>query len=238
MDPSSSRTESPKSFKMKSIQQYIDERPVWPDGTPISGVPMTGMQWLIWALAAIGKFFEGYVVFMTGVALPLISREFEIGSAQNGLIGAASLLGILVGAVGLGGMSDRFGRKPMFIIEMVIFVAFLILLTISTNFISVIICLFGIGLALGCDYPTAHMIISENTPSSRRGRLVLGAFGFQAVGALAGTGVGCLVLVMHPELSAWRWMFATALVPAIAVTIGRFFVVESANWLAVRGRHA
>ncbi len=118
---------------MKSIQEYIDERPVWPHGTPISGVPMTGMQWLIWALAAIGKFFEGYVVFMTGVALPLISREFEIGSAQNGLIGAASLLGILVGAVGLGGMSDRFGRKPMFVIEMVIFVAFLVLSTVSTT---------------------------------------------------------------------------------------------------------
>jgi MFS transporter, putative metabolite transport protein len=81
------------------------------------------------------------------------------------------------------------------------------------------------------------MIISENIPSANRGRLVLGAFGFQAVGALAGTGVGCLVLVLVPELSAWRWMFATALVPAIAVTVGRFFVVESANWLAVRGRH-
>jgi MFS transporter, putative metabolite transport protein len=72
---------------MKSIQEYIDERPVWPDGTQISGAPMTNMQWLIWSLAAAGKFFEGYVVFMTGVALPLISREFEIGSAQNGLIG-------------------------------------------------------------------------------------------------------------------------------------------------------
>jgi putative MFS transporter len=81
------------------------------------------------------------------------------------------------------------------------------------------------------------MIISENIPSANRGRLVLGAFGFQAVGALAGTGVGCLVLVLHPELSAWRWMFATALVPALAVTLGRFFIVESANWLAVRGRH-
>jgi MFS transporter, putative metabolite transport protein len=74
---------------MKSIQDYIDERPSWPDGTPISAAPMTNMQLLIWALAATGKFFEGYVVFMTGVALPLISREFGIGSAQNGLIGAA-----------------------------------------------------------------------------------------------------------------------------------------------------
>src|ERR1700751_1555888 len=192
---------------MKSIQEYIDERPVWPDGTQISGTPMTSMQWLIWALAAIGKFFEGYVVFMTGVALPLISREFEIGSAENGLIGAASLLGILVGAVGLGGMSDRFGRKPMFIIEMVIFVAFLVLLTVSVNFISVIICLFGIGLALGCDYPTAHMIISENTPSHSRGKLVLAAFAFQALGAL----VGCAVLSLIPNLTAWRWMYATVL---------------------------
>jgi MFS family permease len=80
-------------------------------------------------------------------------------------------------------------------------------------------------------------VISENIPSANRGRLVLGAFGFQAVGALAGTGVGCLVLVLVPDLSAWRWMYATALIPALAVTVGRFFVVESANWLSVRGDH-
>jgi MFS transporter, putative metabolite transport protein len=220
---------------MKSIQEYIDERPVWPDGTQISGAPMTNMQWLIWSLAATGKFFEGYVVFMTGVALPLISREFEIGSAQNGLIGAASLLGILIGAVGLGGMSDHFGRKPMFIIEMVIFVAFLMLLVLASNFVSLIICLFGIGLALGCDYPTAHMIISENIPSISRGRLVLGAFGFQALGALAGTAVGWFVLTLIPDLSAWRWMYATVVIPALVVTIGRFFIPESANWLLARG---
>ena len=220
---------------MKSIQEYIDERPAWPDGTPISGAPMTSMQWFIWSLAAIGKFFEGYVVFMTGVALPLISREFEIGSAENGLIGAASLLGILVGALGLGGMSDRFGRKPMFIVEMLIFVAFLMLLVLASNFLSLIICLFGIGLALGCDYPTAHMIISESIPSISRGRLVLGAFGFQALGALGGTAVGWLVLSIVPELSAWRWMYATAVIPALLVTIGRFYITESANWLLARG---
>ena len=62
---------------------------------------MTSMQWRIWALAAAGKFFEGFVVFMTGVALPLISHEFGISAAQNGFISAASLMGILVGAVGL-----------------------------------------------------------------------------------------------------------------------------------------
>jgi MFS transporter, putative metabolite transport protein len=225
------------SVEHKTVQQYIDELPAWADGTRLKSAPMTGMQWRIWSLAAAGKFFEGYVVFMTGVALPLISREFHIAPAEEGIVGAASLAGILVGALLLGGLSDYFGRKTMFIWEMIIFCAFLALLILCGNFLSLAICLFGLGLALGCDYPTAHMIISENIPSANRGRLVLGAFGFQAVGALAGTGVGCLVLVLVPELSAWRWMFATALVPAIAVTVGRFFVVESANWLAVRGRH-
>jgi MFS transporter, putative metabolite transport protein len=221
----------------KSVQAYIDEMPVWPDGTKLKSAPMTGMQWRIWSLAAAGKFFEGFVVFMTGVALPLIVREFHIAAAEKGIVSAASLAGILFGAVLLGGLSDYFGRKRMFIAEMIIFVAFLVLLVLCSDFISLAICLFGLGLALGCDYPTAHMIISENIPSTSRGRLVLGAFGFQALGALAGTGVGALVLIVNPHLSAWRWMFATAILPALAVTIGRFFVVESANWLSVRGSH-
>ncbi|RKP57924.1 MFS transporter [Pararobbsia silviterrae] len=196
---------------------------------------MTGMQWRIWSLAAAGKFFEGFVVFMTGVALPLISREFGISATQNGFISAASLCGILVGAVGLGGMSDHFGRKRMFIAEMIIFSAFLVLLVFCTNFVSLVVCLFGLGVALGCDYPTAHMIISESIPSTSRGKLVLAAFAFQAVGALAGTGVGFLVLSMVPTLDAWRWMYGTAIFPAILVTIGRFFITESPNWLHVRG---
>ena len=120
--------------RAKSVQEHIDELPMWSDGTKLPSAPMTGMQWLIWSLAAAGKFFEGFVVFMTGVALPLLSREFGIGPAENGLITAATLFGILVGAVGLGGLSDRFGRKIMFFVEMVIFVAFLVALVFAPNF--------------------------------------------------------------------------------------------------------
>jgi MFS family permease len=227
----------PGSAEPKSVQDYIDELPVWSDGTTLKSSPMTAMQWRIWSLAAAGKFFEGFVVFMTGVALPLIVREFHIGAAEKGIVSAASLAGILVGAVLLGGLSDYFGRKRMFIAEMIIFCAFLALLILCQNFLSLAICLFGLGMALGCDYPTAHIIISESIPSLARGKLVLGAFAFQAVGALAGTGVGCLVLSLVPDLSAWRWMFATALVPAILVTLGRFFITESPNWLSTRGHH-
>jgi MFS family permease len=114
-------------------------------------------------------------------------------------------------------------------------VAFLVALTFSTNFTFVVISLFGIGLALGCDFPTAHLIISENIPSASRGRLVLGAYAFQAIGALSGTGVGYLVLSALPKIDSWRWMYAAVILPAVLVTIGRLYVVESANWLSARG---
>jgi putative MFS transporter len=227
---------TPADPRIQTVQGWIDERPQWPDGTSLPSVPMTGMQWLIWSLAAAGKFFEGFVVFMTGVALPLFSEEFHLGSAEHGVIGAASLFGILIGAVTLGGMSDKFGRKMMFIVEMIIFCVFLVALVFAPNYFLIVVCLFAIGLALGCDYPTAHMIISESIPSLSRGKLVLGAFAFQAIGALGGTAVGYGVLSTLPELSAWRWMYAIAVIPAVLVTVGRFYIVESANWLAARGQ--
>jgi len=199
-------------------------------------VHVTGLPAPFMSLAAAGKFFTGFVVFVTGVALPLLSDEFGIGPANHGVISAASLFGILVGALGLGGLSDHFGRKPMFVAEMAMFVVFLVALILSTSFPLVVICLFGIGLSLGCDYPTAHMIISENIPSSSRGRLVLGAFAFQSIGALGGTAVGYLVLSVMPETGAWRWMYASAIVPAVLVAVGRLYIVESANWLSARGQ--
>ena len=197
---------------------------------------MTDMQWRIWWLAAAGKFFEGLIVFMTGIALPLIAKEFNITPVQHGVVGAASLFGILVGAIALGGLSDHFGRQFMFIVEMIILVVFLALLVASPGYIWLVVFLFGLGVALGCDYPTANLIISESISSSARARLVLAAFGFQAVGAMTGTAVGWLVLKNIPEVFAWRWMYATAIIPAVIVAIGRFTVTESAHWLLAQGR--
>jgi MFS transporter, putative metabolite transport protein len=66
----------------KTVQEYIDETPMWADATAVRYSPMTNMQWLSWGLAAAGKFFEGMVVFTTGVALPLMAREFGLGSTE------------------------------------------------------------------------------------------------------------------------------------------------------------
>lgn len=220
----------------KTVQEYIDETPAWADGTKVADVPMTAMQWRIWMLATAGKFFEGLVVFMTGVALPLIAWEFKLSDGEKGLVSAATLFGILIGATLLGRLADQFGRKAMFIAEMALFVGFLALATFSGSFPVLVIALFGLGLALGCDYPTAHLVISESIPSAYRGRLVLGAFGFQAVGALAGTIIGFVILKADGSANDWRLMYATAIAPAVLVTLGRFFIPQSGHWLVAQGR--
>ena len=221
-----------------SVQGYIDQTPHWPDGTPTVSVAMTRMQTRIWLLATAGKFFEGLVVFMTGVALPLIVEEFGLSPAEKGMVGAASLAGIMIGAIGLGGLADSYGRRRMFVIEMLVFAVFLVGLAWSPSLPWLLVFLFGVGLALGCDYPTAHMIISESIASRDRGKLVLSAFALQAVGALVGTMVGYLILANLPHISAWRWMYATAIIPAIAVVIGRLYISDSGQWLLSQGRRA
>ncbi|HEY9315720.1 MFS transporter [Williamsia sp.] len=219
-----------------TVQQYIDEVPTWRDGTPATAGAMTSMQKRIWMLASAGKFFEGMIVFMVGIAVPLIDAEFDLTSAQTGFVTAAPLLGIMIGASALGGLSDRWGRRQLFLAEIVLFTVFLLGVTVSPNFPMLVVCLVGMGLALGCDYPTAHIMISETMPTSIRGRGVLAAFAFQSVGALAGTLVGVIVLGNRDQLSDWRWMFGVAIVPSVLVIAGRLFIVQSPHWLLGAGR--
>jgi putative MFS transporter len=222
----------------RTVQSYIDQTPTWPDGTPTHFIPMTAMQWRIWLLASAGKFFEGLVVFMTGVALPLIVKDFGLSPAEKGIVSAAPLAGIMVGAIGLGGLADIYGRRRMFVVEMVVFALFLTGLSWSPTYLWLVVFLFGVGLALGCDYPTAHLVISESIASKDRGKLVLSAFAFQAIGALVGTVVGFLILANLPEITAWRWMYATAIVPAVLVVLGRLRISDSGHWLMSQGRKA
>jgi putative MFS transporter len=113
-------------------------------------------QWLVWSRAMAGKFFEGLIVIMGGIALPLVFRQFGMNSTEKGLVTAATSLGILLGALWLGGLADRWGRKPVFIGEMLLLAGALLAAAGSVNTPMLVFCLFVIGLDLGADDPTAH----------------------------------------------------------------------------------
>jgi len=219
----------------KTVQAYIEEIPNWQDGSSFGKAPLSGMQWLVWSLATAGKFFEGLIVFMGGIALPLVSEQFSIDQTTKGFITAATLAGILIGALFLGGLADRFGRKPVFIGEMVLLLIGLLGASFSSSSELLIFWLFIMGLALGADYPTAHLVISESIPASIRGRLVLGAFSFQALGAVIGTAICAVVLSSKPELSTWRIFYLLPVIPVALVAWGRIFLPESSHWLLTKG---
>jgi len=221
----------------KTVQAYIEEVPAWETGAPLNGPVLSSTQWLVWALATAGKFFEGLIVFMGGIALPLVSRQFGMTSTEKGFVTAATLFGILLGALFLGGLADRWGRKPVFIGEMILLAVALVLAAFSVNTAMLIGCLFVMGLALGADYPTAHLVISESIPADIRGRLVLGAFSFQALGAIVATAISALFLTLETSLDVWRQLYLLPVIPVLLVVWGRVFLPESSHWLVSRGRY-
>ena len=223
----------------RSVQAYIEEVPAWETGASLNGpVVLSSTQWLIWALATAGKFFEGLIVFMGGIALPLVSRQFDMNNTEKGLVTAATLFGVLLGALLLGGLADRWGRKPVFVGEMLLLAVALVAAAFSINTTMLVICLFVIGLALGADYPTAHLVISESIPARIRGRLVLGAFSFQALGAVLATAISALSLTLEASLDLWRQLYLLPVLPVLFVVWGRLFLPESSHWLVSKGRVA
>ena len=82
------------------------------------------------------------------------------------------------------------------------------------------------------------MIISENIPRVQRGQVGARRVRVPGVGALAGTGVGYMVLSIEPHWMPGAGCIATAVIPALLVTIGRFYITESANWLSLAGEKA
>ena len=223
---------------MRTVQSYIEEVPVWANGNRLPGPPLSTMQWLVWSLATAGKFFEGLIVFMGGIALPLLSRQFAIGPTTMGLVTAAPLFGILIGALLLGGLADRFGRKFVFVGEMLLLLLALLSAALSSHVDALVASLFVVGVALGADYPTAHLVITESIPSAIRGRLVLGAFSFQALGAVVGTAIAAVLLGIRPDLDTWRIFYLIPVVPIAFVAWGRLLLPESSHWLMSRGHQA
>jgi len=197
--------------------------------------PLNRLQWLGWGLAAAGKLLEGLIVFIGGMALPALSERFGLSPLAQGTFAAASLLGILVGSLALGWLADRIGRRWLFSAELLVLALGLLGAALSPSAPLVLVSLLVVGIALGADYPLAHLVITESVPAGQRGRLVLAAFGCQALGAVLGMAGAAWLLAPRLEPLSWRWLYGLPLLPVLLLALARWRLPESGPWLESRG---
>jgi putative MFS transporter len=156
--------------------------------------------------------------------------------AWTGLLGGASLLGLFGGALIAGLMADRFGRRPIFVYNMLILSVVALLQGVAETREQLLVLRVVIGFLLGTDYVVSKTLVTEFTPRRLRGRLVGSLSVAWAAGFAAAFCVGIALLGTDPQ--AWRWMLITSAVPCLLVLPLRFTMPESPLWLARRGLHA
>jgi putative MFS transporter len=185
-------------------------------------------------LSAGGTFLDGFDLTVIAVALPMIANEWDVGAWEKSLITSSAIIGSFIGAAVLGNLTDRFGRKAMYVIDLLAFVIFAALTAFSQDVWQLIIFRFLLGIGIGADYPISATIVSEFASKKGRGKLStsLGAMWF--VGAVAAYLVGLAVLPLGDF--AWRALLLVGAAFALIVFIFRVQLPESPRWLLAHGR--
>ncbi|MEO0768920.1 MAG: MFS transporter [Cyanobacteria bacterium J06649_4] len=206
---------------------------------------LTRPMWMLWILSAGLIALDGFDFFVIGVAMPFIRRDFGLSAGWVGAIATAALVGALVGSLTLGPITDRVGRQRMLIVDIGLFIVASLATALAWNAWSLLFFRFLVGVGIGADYPISVAYITENTPARFRGRMVIGAFSFQAVGAVLGAVVGWLTLLVYqriaPELAieyAWRWMLGVGVVLSLVVGgLRLLFQLESPSYHLAKGEY-
>lgn len=196
---------------------------------------LTSTHWRIWFLSAMGIFLDGFDLFIISIALPLIIKDLSPDSFLTGAIGSAAVIGAIFGASLGGVLTDRFGRKAIYIIDLLFFIVFSALSGFAWDISSLILFRFLLGVGVGADYPICASYVSEFMPACKRGKMLVGAFAFQAVGMFTAAIVGLVILYLVPSEEAWRLMLISGTIPAFIVLLARATVPESPRWYLGQG---
>jgi MFS family permease len=178
----------------------------------------------------MGILLDGFDLFIIALALPLLQQSWALTAVQAGMVAAAAPAGAVFGALLIGPIIDRVGRRRVLLICPFLFVLFAALCALAPNLTILLLGRFVLGMGIGADYPLSASYVAEFMPSEVRGRMMVAAFSLQSVGALTGAIVGVLVLVLAPELKTWRWMLGLGVIPAIVVWVARLHAPESPMW--------
>jgi putative MFS transporter len=185
--------------------------------------------------ANAGLFCDGYILSSIGIALVAMPSRFHLDAASTGLIGAATLFGILIGAPLFGRYTDRVGRRALLIFDLCFFIVACVAQAFVTNVAQLVALRFALGLAIGADYPIAAALVAESVEQRVRGAAVNSMQVAWFLGAAVAYVAG-YALLRHAGADSWRWILAS---PAVFAAVGlalRAGAPESPMWLASRER--
>ena len=190
-------------------------------------------QGVLFAIVALGNGGStlidlGAMTFLLGP----IKTEFKLSTGWAGALASASFLGMFFGASLSGMAADRFGRKTVFQVSMLIWGAGSILCGLSQTIVALMCFRVLVGLGMGMEFPVAQAIASEITPKAHRGRYIAFLEGFWPIGWMCS---GAIALVALP-LGGWRLVFIIEGLPALFLFVVRRNIPESPRWLVEAGR--
>jgi putative MFS transporter len=181
-----------------------------------------------------GPFLDGYVLVIISIALVQLEPQLKLNNTTEGLIGASSLVGLLVGGAAFGYATDLMGRQLMYQIDPIAIIVLSIAQMFVTGAWQLAVLRFLIGIAVGADYPIATSLLAEFSPKKHRGLMLGFLMCMWYVGAVAAAVTGYTLLSTGPN--GWRWMLGSAALPALLLVFGRWNTPESPRWLMNKGR--
>ena len=199
-------------------------------------LPFTREHLRVLTGSGIGWALDAMDVGLISFVIAALAVQWQLEPAEAGWIASIGFVGMAVGATLGGLLADRFGRRQIFALTLIVYGVATGASALVGGLALLLVLRFFVGLGLGAELPVASTYVSEFAPARMRGRLIVILEAFWAIGRTAAAIIGFFVIPGSDD--GWRWAFAIGAVPALYALIVRWGLPESARWLDRRGRHA
>jgi MFS transporter, AAHS family, 4-hydroxybenzoate transporter len=192
---------------------------------------MRGLSLLVCVCTFSVMILDGFDVQMIGFAAPALVAEFGIERSALGPALAASVIGMSLGAVAVGPLGDRYGRRPALLFSTFLFGITTLLGATATDVTMLAAWRFVTGLGLGGALPSAVTLMAEFAPAERRSQLIVGSLLGIPIGGIVGS---ALAAELIPQFG-WRAIFiAGGVLPLLAVGVLFVLLPESPRFMTTR----